>query len=401
MFDQRKTQIIDLSDSEILKVGAAFKYTDSTTSKELVVKLISDYLDDDDAILMAEFRKLTLLSSEPEIASVYFLAKAKYNGDDKSCYIMEFVYGYDLDEFIESSPNIDFYNIFSLIKQIASGLEKAHHYDIFHNDLHNKNIRINTLGYVKLIDFLWRDSGPTKASSADKDINDFKRIVGELCAKCTSNEAIRAGFLNSYCQKIVSFTGITYNLNEFESVTFDLGLLQQDSLDILSKLLEESGSISDSDLLLRVIVFDNEDIPEYYIPPITDKEQGYLNAIRTAVESGKPLSLRYLDTRLEVIKHNLKHQFLVNLSPLKSLNLLDWSMNVLNQGQIFIGPYIVKIHISTTSKFALLRRANRLMSLLSPVDRTLEYLLLNTPVEGISSYQGKNSSTENEQKSPS
>lgn len=385
MFDQRQAQIIDLTDSDILKEGAAFKYVDKATGKELVVKLIADYKDEDDAILLAEFRKLALLSSEPEIATVYFLAKSIYKEEIKSCYVMDFVYGYDLDEFIQTSEHIDYYNLFSIIKQIATGLEKAHHYDIFHNDLHNKNIRVNTLGYVKIIDFLWRDTGASKVDSANKDINDFKRIVVELCAKCLHDEVSRIEYLSGYCQRLSSFTGVSDKLKELDSISFDLGLLTHDSIDILSKLLQESEAIPNSMLMLNVIVLDDERVPEIYIPPLTDEEQEFLNSNRKN-DSGSS-RLRYLDSRIDKVQHNIRNQLLIKLTPLKNLNLINWRVVVKNQGEAFVGPYLIKLQISLTSKIAYLMRANRSMSLINPTDSTLEHLLLGTPIDEIPKYE--------------
>jgi len=108
MFDHRKIKKIDLDDSICLKYQNTYQINDSITGKKLVAKLIAYYNDKDDIYLITEFRKLALLSSEPEIGTVYYLATAIIKGEEKSCYLMDFMDGYTLEEFLAKNEHLSF-----------------------------------------------------------------------------------------------------------------------------------------------------------------------------------------------------------------------------------------------------------------------------------------------------
>lgn len=397
MLDHRSTQTIDLSDTEVLKENVAYKYIDKHTKKELVVKLIDGYNDEEDKILIAEFRKLMLLSSEPEIGTVYFLAKTKLQDLEKSCYVMDFIEGYDLDQFIGSQDYINYDVIFNIIIQIGSGLEKAHHYDIFHNDLHNKNVRINTLGYVKLIDFLWRELYKEKQANILKDLNDFKRIVEELSAKCESSMSSKMSMLKDFCQGLSSFTNLQDKLTRINNILFDLSLLGENSLAILSALVSGCKTLPPSILLHSVQKID-EVIPAIYITARTPAEDGYLEANRKVdketqqIESGeipKPFlrdDLKYNDTRISKIKHIIDYQLLILLEPIERAGFIKFNVDIVNKGEAFIGPYHLMCSIYFTSKYVLLNEINKSTLILKALDKDLEELILGTPVSGLQGY---------------
>ena len=140
MYDFRQTKIFQLDNVECLKEETTYKFKDESTGKKLIAKFISYYDDSDDVYLLTEFKKLALLSGEPEIATVYYLATGKTSTSTKSCYIMDFIEGQSLQNFLDNREYIIYEVLLDLTLQLASGIEKAHNFEIFHSDLHNENI---------------------------------------------------------------------------------------------------------------------------------------------------------------------------------------------------------------------------------------------------------------------
>lgn len=198
MIDFRGQKQIDLNNAVCLREKSTFKYVDSVTHKNLVSKFLVNYPDENDEILISEFKKLVTLSGEPEIASVYFLADGVIGSNTQSCYIMEFVDGKNLNEFLDARPTIIYEVAYNLISQLASALEKAHRYEIYHNDLNSENIIITPSGYIKLIDFGWWDIKSKDEKESETDLKCFKERVKEIEFKCKENDSHRLSFIVNY-----------------------------------------------------------------------------------------------------------------------------------------------------------------------------------------------------------
>lgn len=309
---------------------------------------------------------------------------------------MEYVYGYDLQQMLESSNHIGYSVLINTIIQIASGLEKAHHYDIFHNDLHTRNIRINTLEYVKIIDFLWRDFHKDKVSDQSKDINDFKSIVDELSKKCNDEDSYRISVVNEYCKRISSFTNLRYNIERIDKISFDLSLIPQRSLNILYKLLLESNRLTNRELLTGLEHI-SEIIPEIFIPVLTEYDEKLLNknreyddlSRRAEVSDELPPYLvgkvKYKDERVSRIEMNLQYQLIFLLLPLKNSGFINYDYKIINKGEAFVGPYYLDCQIWFTSKFIELRGINKSVIFSKVIDESFFNLIL-TPVDELLEY---------------
>jgi len=309
MFDQRGKIIIKCNEADSLKTDAAYRHDDSITGKKMVAKLISGYKDTNDERLLIEFKKLLLLSGEPEIGSVYFLATAiKENlessikeNPESSCYLMDFIEGQTLDEVLKKEK-ISFRLAIDLLIQITSGMEKAHSHGVFHHDLHENNIMIDSIGYVKIIDFLFLDIGKeNQLKNIELDVRAFQKIVQKIFDRCLHRKTFK--IILDYCNKIESFRNVPKQLKILEEICFDLSLMSNESKEILSILIydiNESG-IDDIDELHELGI---DDIDESGIDDI-DKSGIGLGQLRFS-DMELPKKLRPTYEEISEIEELLK-----------------------------------------------------------------------------------------------
>lgn len=354
MYDLRRTIIIDLKDSICLKEKTTYQFQEKLTGKKLIAKFIAYYDDEYDEYLVAEFRKLALLSGEPEIATVYYLASADlYEKTPQSCYIMDFIDGVNLQEFLNKRDSIIFEVIIDLIHQIASGLEKAHNYEISHGDLHNGNIMIDKYGSVKLIDFLWWDYKLPFEKNLTIDLEDFKRIVDELTEKCKTEDKNRLSIVYNHCKSISNFRGLSKEIQLLNEISFDLSFLEPKSRNILAKLF---ALVKEYDLD-RVLRIEEDKIPDKLLSELTEQENGWIDKIK----NDKGLKIRFLDSRIERIQTNVLMVIDGKLNKFKQIGLIDWDSQIVNTGEVFIGPYEASTIIRFNSKFFNWKRINDLL----------------------------------------
>lgn len=364
MYDLRESKTIKLDEAECLKEETTYKFTDTPTGKKLIAKFISQYEDADDAFLVAEFRKLASLSGEPEIATVYYLASGEISDSVKSCYIMDFIEGDSLQNYLDKRMQIAYEVLVYFTIQLVSGLEKSHNFGIFHDDLHNENIIINNLGYLKLIDFLWFEY---KDANGDGDLANFKRIIGEFYLKCNENDKSRFQIINNYCQRITNFRGVKKEIEMLDEISFELGLLNNKQKQILAKIFDHA---IDNTLQMSIISIP-QDIPERLIPPLDDEEQEY-------VHSAKRVQLQLIDTRPDKIKPLLGHILYLHFHSLKQIGLIDWDFQIINStGLSFVGPYKYNFQIILTSKLLKWKRANELLLFVDEETREIEDIIMN------------------------
>lgn len=366
MYDFRETKIIKLDTAECLKYQTTYKFNDEATGKKLIAKFISQYDDSEDIYLLSEFKKLALLSGEPEIATVYFLATGNIANVNKSCYIMDFIEGQTLQNFLDKREYLIYEVLLDLTLQLASGMEKAHNFEIFHNDLHNENILINDFGYLKIIDFLWYNYNQPKTTSQNKDIEDFKRIITEFNLKCRESDRKRFEIIYNYCQTIKTFKGLKKEIEMLDEISFEVSLIYVKPLNVLSSLFE----LTTLNELHMAIESKNQVIPNDFIPKLTEKEEGYIKNI------DKGMKIQYLDTRITIVEENLKNHFSPKLFSLKQVGLIDWHLWITNEGKTFEGPYKYNFRIWFTSKFLKWKKIHELLPFVAESNKQLEEILL-------------------------
>ncbi len=89
--------------------------------------------------------------------------------------VMELVDGRPLSELIEEQAPMDYKDVISIAKQMASALSLAHKHQIIHRDVKPHNILITTDGVAKLTDF-----GIAKAVTNASSMADTSKIIGSV-----------------------------------------------------------------------------------------------------------------------------------------------------------------------------------------------------------------------------
>jgi serine/threonine protein kinase len=308
MLDLRNEKVINLSDADALKNGAAYKFIDLNTGKQLVAKLITDYDDRDDWRLIAEFKKMALLSAEAQIGTVYFLAKCKLGAEIKSCYVLEFIKGDTLEDHLLKHESLSLTSAYDLIYEIAVGMEKAHSYSIFHNDLHSRNVMLDYFGNIKIIDFLWYEGAESDEKKHARDQQGFREIITQIVEKCRAGDKQGLKCISQTCLETKSFRGVPKIISRLFEISEELRLLNQISMDILGSYLE---SLPEDYNISQLWVFDWEPVPEKILKEFPEEDIPSLE--NRMPGNGKPvgssLSSNYFDTRLLKITSAVKTKF--------------------------------------------------------------------------------------------
>lgn len=368
MIDLRKEKVIDLTASSCLKEEATFKFEDNITRKKLIAKFIAFYNDEHDEYLIAEFKKLALLSAEPEIATVYFLATGEYGKGPKSCYIMDYIEGNTLGSLLSESDQLSPYFVLDVLSQLASGMQKAHHYEISHGDLHEENILINNFGHVKIIDFLWWDFNLSFQQNAIEDIKSFKILSSSLISKLIDEDKKRIELISNYLEGITSFNEVSKNINILEEISVDLSLIDEPSKLILSKIISQ---IIPNATLGHVILERDIPVPDEHVSELTEEDKKYMVA-----ENNGRIKLKYSDTRGFRTQDAINKIFNIKLHQLKQAGFIDWQMALGNSGKKFIGPYTLSYQIFFTTKLFRYMRLNQEFEFLEKSDKSFLDLIL-------------------------
>ncbi|PIB35092.1 hypothetical protein BFP72_06610 [Reichenbachiella sp. 5M10] len=372
MYDLRDVKNINLEGATCLKEDTAYKFIDQTTGKTLVAKFISGYSEQEDEHLIAEFKKLVLLSGQPEIATAYSIRKAEVEGLVKPCYIMDWVDGQSLQTFMNKREKLIYEVVLDVILQLSSGLEKSHSHEIHHGDLHNENIIIDQNGYLKIIDFLWFDSKKDPALNSQSDIQNFMRIVNELYEKCDDVDKRRLSLIRKHCQQITTFKGLKKEIQLLDEISFDFALLDDKPLTTPLTLFKNMDGIHN---LRNPIQTRDLEIPNKVIPEFNEQELDYLEKQKNPNQSG--ITLRHLDTLIDRIKANAHQLLSSKLYPLEQIGLIDWQITINNPGDMFTGRYDLNFDIWFTSKFFKWKRVFELLPLLKFDDVDLNSYLLD------------------------
>src|SRR5688500_11611858 len=131
-------------------MGEVYRATDATLGRQVALKILPEAVAADEERLARFDREAKILASlsHPNIAVIY--------GVDRStstpALVMELVDGPTLADRIALGP-IPADETIEIAKQIAAGLEAAHHAGIIHRDLKPANIKLREDGVVKVLDF--------------------------------------------------------------------------------------------------------------------------------------------------------------------------------------------------------------------------------------------------------
>ncbi|WP_158990143.1 protein kinase [Mucilaginibacter sp. L196] len=237
MFDFRSTKTIELTTcTPIDKDKGVYSFTESVTGKYYVLKVFEVKNFNDYQIV--EFRKLALLSAEPEIATVYGLVSVQDGENTFIGYIMEYIDGDTLENVLKPDVfiSLNYYN--SVLEQLAKGMEKAHYFGVIHGDLKWHNVMIDAFGNVKIIDFFWADNGATAAD----DIENYKEIAFILYNKLSTSNQKHADVIHQFIQSITIFKDADSYIASLQEISFELGFLSPKGKLLLSYLIHNEES---------------------------------------------------------------------------------------------------------------------------------------------------------------
>lgn len=252
---------------------------------------------------------------------------------------MDYVDGESLESLLTKEV-LDSELVIDIIIQIASGIEKAHAYDIFHCDLHEGNIMLDKFYNVRIIDFLWRDVITSNTEKNNLDLKAFMTIAKALISKVNPEHYIKFNLINQILERTTSFRGLKKQLMEVWNLSKEFSFLPTESLELLSLIKKNTCP----DFKLNMVIQSRKTlVPDQLIPPMTKNEESYLAKTK---QGG--LHLQFSDSRIERIE--LNRLFKVAFHPLKNANICDIEVNVYNDGAVFEGPYSYQWYISITVK---------------------------------------------------
>ena len=139
-------------------MGAVFRATDTSLSRQVAIKVLPDaFAADPDRLARFEREAKTLASlNHPHIAAIYGFEKSSPSAGSGQAglhaLVMELVEGEDLSQRIARGA-IPIDEALPIARQIAEALEAAHEQGIIHRDLKPANIKVRADGTVKVLDF--------------------------------------------------------------------------------------------------------------------------------------------------------------------------------------------------------------------------------------------------------
>ncbi len=338
IFDLRKVKVVELDDSTCLKEDATYQFQDELTGRKLIAKFISHYADEEDEYLIREFKKLISLSGEPEIGTVHFLATGSIKGATRSCYVMNYIEGETLGTFLAKNEKLNHDTVVDIVAQIAAGIEKAHHYEVFHSDLHEENVIIDSMGFVKIIDFAWFDYKMQATFNFKQDLDAFHKIVEALFSKCDLPDSL----VKKICLTAENFKGLRQKILQTSELAFDWDKIPEDSKIIISRMIRGWDV---KRMYNSLIGENNKAIDAKFIPPL-DKNEEKNNSTASSLFPMLDANRRMKIERLLLSKFN------ETLGPLKQAGLISgWEVAVVGVGATHDGPYYANYRITPSAKF--------------------------------------------------
>ena len=132
-------------------MGVVYRAKDADLGREVAVKVLSDALANEDAVVerfKREARSMAALN-HPNIIQVHFIGE----DDGKPYIVMEYVPGESLKDRVKRDAPLELKRALNFIAQTASGLAAAHASNVVHRDVKPANLIITPDNQVKIADF--------------------------------------------------------------------------------------------------------------------------------------------------------------------------------------------------------------------------------------------------------
>lgn len=358
MFDFRPFKTVELNTCDVIDQDSGiYVFREAVTRLDYVLKVFD--VRDFDAYQVTEFRKLALLSAEPEIGTVYGLVNV--NNEDKLFvgYLMEYIQGKTLEELLQSVDLIGLNFHYSIVAELASGMDKAHHYGVIHNDLRPHNVMLDRFGNVKIIDFLWNDIGGSQA----KDVINFKAIAGKLYEKLPDADRKHAEIVHQYCQSIDNFKGAGTLISSLQEVSFELGFITPKGQQILGYLLHSKDAEINAQQSWK---FDEIRSAERFFPAIAQDDA-------EAARSSEQVHLELTKKRERAIEKRLKVHFDALLEQLNQCEFITYRINASSRYGLR-GPYEIFISLHYRIKLFKWKKLNERYPFLKAPDDESSFL---------------------------
>ena len=209
-------------------MGTVYRAQDLTLGRETALKFLSPEMAADPQArkrLLKEAQAASRLN-HPSIATIYEVNEA----EDLPFIAMELVTGASLKQVLQRGV-LDTAQFLDIARQIAEGLQEAHHAGVFHRDIKPANIMLDPRSRVKILDFglailAPRDPGETEETFATSRQNSTGGTVPYMSPEQLRGEAAEAR------SDIFSFGVLVY-----ECLTGRLPFRGETSIDILHAIL--------------------------------------------------------------------------------------------------------------------------------------------------------------------
>lgn len=191
-----------IRDLHISSRSHVFLAQDHASGEKVVLKTPSVEMKNDPAYLENFLMEEWIAK---RINSPNVLKAAELGRQQKFLYLAtEYIDGQTLEQWMVDHPTPDIVTVRDMVNQIAQGLNAFHRQEMVHQDLRPKNIMIDKLGTVKIIDF-----GATKVAGITEQTDRSETIAGT--SQYTAPE-IYLGKPSSIRSDIFSFGVIVYEM---------------------------------------------------------------------------------------------------------------------------------------------------------------------------------------------
>jgi response regulator RpfG family c-di-GMP phosphodiesterase len=140
------------------RMGVVFKAEHIHLRRPVAIKILAESYERDSEFplrLFAGVRMVAQLQHPNIVAAIDAgeTAQSGLDGPPLHYFVMDFIPGQDLDEYIAQSGRLSVPKACDLAYQVASALAEAHRHRLVHRDIKPSNIRVTPEGQAKLLDF--------------------------------------------------------------------------------------------------------------------------------------------------------------------------------------------------------------------------------------------------------
>jgi response regulator RpfG family c-di-GMP phosphodiesterase len=137
-------------------MGVVFKAEHIVMRRTVAIKILS--MDEDEGSplqqrFLTEIRSVAQLQHPNIVAAMDAGKMSQPDFPTLHYFVMEFVPGQDLEEFVDSNGPLAPVQACDIVYQVAAALAESHKHNLVHRDIKPSNVRLNSDGKAKLLDF--------------------------------------------------------------------------------------------------------------------------------------------------------------------------------------------------------------------------------------------------------